>query len=106
PRMKVSADLRSTGTQPPQDGRCPLAGSHLIRREIGCPHPEPLEQRVEARELADVLDRHAVAVRLPVVFLRIDGDDQQNRSWHGGTYQTRAGSCRARSRELGAITRA
>ena len=78
--MQVCADLRPTGAQLAQDGCGPLPDGDLIRGKVGRSHAQPPAQGVEAWELADVLDRHAVAARLPVVFFGIDGDDQQDRS--------------------------
>src|ERR1043166_2209668 len=53
-----------------------------MRREIGRPHAQPLKQPVEARELADVLDRHTVTAWLPFILLGIDRNDQANGSCH------------------------
>src|SRR5437588_10593986 len=80
--MEVGAELRAPGMQVPQDGRGPGADRDLIGREVRSSHAEPLKQRVQARQLPDVLDRHALAAGLPVVLLGVDRDDQERRLGH------------------------
>ena len=80
--MEVGTDLRAAPAQLPQRSGSPVTDCHLICREVRRPHPEPLKQGIEARQLANVLDRHAVAAGPPVVLLGVDRDDQEYRGWH------------------------
>src|SRR6266566_9438422 len=55
----------------------------LMAYEVGGPHSQAIEEPCQPRELADVADRHAIAAAVPVVFFRVDRDNDNRLACHG-----------------------
>src|SRR5207244_9419697 len=99
PWVQVRADLRATGLQLLQRRHGPVAKRDLIGREVRRPHAQRPQQRVEARQLTDIVDRHAVAAGSPIVLLRVDRDYHEDGPGHVRYPHGRAGArSRARTR--------
>ena len=76
--MQVRADLRP-GSIPHLAhhlGRPRILGD-MIGREVGWPHAQAFEEARVLPQLSDILDRHVGPAAVPVVFLCIEGDDEQ-----------------------------
>src|SRR5260370_18845746 len=77
--MKVRCDLRVPGSADiTQRLDRTLLNGDLIGREIRRAHAQAGEETREPRELADILDRHAVPAAVPVIFFGVQGDDDHD----------------------------
>src|SRR6266404_3206952 len=79
PRVQVGGDLPAAVVRDlPQDACRLWISGDLIRREVGRPNPQSIEERGQPTQLADVLHRHIVTAAVPVVLLGVDGHDDQD----------------------------